>query len=319
MIEIRIVYVDAGENVENLLTNDIVMPLNEISDFKIFSGVPTTKEQFFERIKDSDGILLGRNLPNDVIKKCNKLKIISFVGYGVKNYLDIDFIKSQGITITNTPGYGNNAVAEHALTLLLSLTKNIVRNHNLLQKATWNKSDNNYEIIGKTIGLVGLGGIGERMAELCKSIGMNVICWTFNPSKERSKVLGIRFVELNELFQQSDFISLHLPYTENTKRMIGEREFSRMKPGVFFINTARAELVETDVLVKYLRNGIIAGAGLDVFDKEPISKDNPFLRMNNVVISPHTAFNTPNAVENMLRIAINNMVNFLSGEPTNEI
>lgn len=313
----RIVYVDAGENIKKLLTKELITPLQQNSNFEIFLGTPSTKEEALQRVKDADGILLGRHLSNEIIEQCEKLKIISFVGYGVKNYLDIDFIRNQGITITNTPGYGDNAVAEHALTLLLSLTKNMVRNHTRLQKDIWNQVDNSLEVRGKTIGLVGIGSIGERMAELCKALGMNVICWTFHPNKQRSKRLGIRFVNLDELFSQSDFVSLHLPYTDQTKGMIGERELSKMKQGSLFINTARAELVETDVLIKYLSNGKIAGAGLDVFDEEPLPENDRLLKLDNVILSPHVAFNTPESVKNMLKIAINNIVQFMKGTPTN--
>jgi len=315
----RIVYFDASENIKKLLSNRMISPLQNISDFEIFSGTPSTTTEALKRIKGADGILLGRHLSNKVIGQCEKLKIISFIGYGVRNYLDLNYIRKKEIIISNTPGYGDNAVAEHALTLLLSLSKRIVRNHNNMEKGIWNQSDNCFEVKGKTIGLVGMGSIGERMTELCKSLGMNVICWTFNPSQERGEKLGVQFVEFNELFSKSDFVSLHLPYTEKTKEIIGEKQFSLMKEDSLFINTARGEIVQNNVLLKYLKNGKIAGAGLDVYDEEPIPKNDPFLFLDNVILSPHVAFNTPESIQNMLQIAINNLLNYFDGSPTNTI
>src|SRR5690625_3207150 len=227
----RIVYVDAGENIKKLLTKELITPLQQNSNFEIFLGTPSTKEEALQRVKDADGILLGRHLSNEIIEQCEKLKIISFVGYGVKNYLDIDFIRNQGITITNTPNYGDDAVAEHALTLLLSLTKNIVKNHNNMKKGIWKQINTNIEINNKTIGLIGLGSIGRKMVHLCKSLGLNVKCWTRNPDKQREEELGIKFVKMEELLKESDFVSLHLPYLHSTERMIGKKELGMMKQG----------------------------------------------------------------------------------------
>lgn len=313
----RIIYYDAGEHIEKLLSDEIVYPLRQISDFEVFSGSPQTNEEAMERLQGADGILFGRHLPNEVINQSKKLKVMSFVGFGVKNYIDIGYIRQKGIQITNTPGYGDNSVAEHALALLLSLTKQIVKSHNQMQKGIWDQSSYSMELKGKTIGLVGMGGIGGRMAKLCKAVGMNVISWTFNPDQMRSKELGIRFVELDELFRTSDFVSIHLPYTDQTIGLIGSKELSKMKQGSLFINTARSEIVETNALLECLLTGKIAGAGLDVFDNEPISDDNPFIKMENVIMTPHIAFNTPDSVTNMLKIAVQNTVDYFNGTPKN--
>lgn len=313
----RVVYFDAGENLEKQLSANTIIKLKRISDFEIFQGSPETEEEAYDRLKDADAILLGRNISNDVIERCEKLKLISFVGYGVKSYIDTDFIRKRGITITNTPGYGDNAVAEHALTLLLSLSKKIVRNHNALKAGKWYQSDSSMEVKGKTIGLVGMGSIGIRMAELCKLLGMNVLCWTFNPSKERARKLGVTFVELDDLFRQSDFVSLHLPYTNETRGIIGDKEFSLMKQDSIFINTARAELVEEGSLLKNLMNKQIGWAGLDVFEQEPILENDPLLQMENVILSPHVGYNSPESINNMLEIAVDNIVEFFTGTPRN--
>lgn len=315
----HIVFPDAGSNVRGMLSGALEGKIKNIADFVIYEGSPKSDEEFIKRIKDADGLMLGKYLPNEVMKECNKLKVISFVGYGVKNYVDIEFATKCGITIANTPDYGNNAVAEHALSLMLSLSKNIVENHNKLKKGMWDKSVKSIELKGKVIGLVGIGGIGQRMAELCKALGMEVISWTFNPSQERSKKLGIQFVTLDYLFSKSDFISLHLPYTNQTKNIIDEKHFSLIKQSAILINTARSQLIEKDALDNALRNGLLAGAGLDVFDEEPLPKSDDLLEKNNLILSPHVGYNTPESIKNMMNIATYNLLNYFKGLPINKV
>jgi D-3-phosphoglycerate dehydrogenase len=168
------------------------------------------------------------------------------------------------------------------------------------------------ELRGKTIGLIGLGGIGQRMAGLCKALGMNVICWTFNPNEERARKLGVKFTNLEELLIQSDIVSLHLPYTDKTKKLLGKKELLLMKQESLLINTSRAELVDTESLAEILDSKQIAGAGIDVFDEEPIASDNPLLGLSNVILTPHMGFNTPEAGEEILKISINNLVQFFN-------
>lgn len=313
----RIVYPDAGANFIELLTDDLTVPLRRFSKLTVFEGRPETKEQYIERIKDADGLILSWGIDNDVLQECDKLKAIAFLGYGVKNFVDFEFTRNNHIAVMNTPGYGDNAVAEHALTLLLSLTKNIPQNNQTVKQGMWDAMDTSIEVKGKTIGLIGMGGIGIRMANLCKGLGMNVICWTFNPSEQRARELGITFVELNQLLSQSDFVSLHLPYTEKTEYFLGERELSLMKEGSLLINTARAELIDTTALVEQLQNGKIKGAGFDVFDEEPVAKDNPLLTLDNVILSPHVGYNTPDAIRNILKISVDNLANYFNGKPQN--
>ncbi|MFE4351682.1 2-hydroxyacid dehydrogenase [Peribacillus butanolivorans] len=308
-----IVYPDADLQFKKLLTDELLDPLQQFAEIRVYEGRPETQEEFVNRVKDADGILLGWLIPNEVIAKCPKLKIISFTGIGASNFIDLKFAASRGITVTNTPGYADNSVAEHALALMFSLAKNINQNHKNVTSGIWDQSKMIMEIKGKTIGLIGLGGIGQRMAELCKVLGMNVICWTFNPNKERALKLGVTFTSLEKLLEQSDFVSLHLPLTEQTRKLLGERELSLMKRESYLINTSRAELIDTISLVEFLSSSRIAGAGIDVFDEEPILENNPLLSISNVVLSPHIAFNTPEASKEIFIIAINNLVQFFNG------
>ncbi|MFK9093473.1 NAD(P)-dependent oxidoreductase [Bacillus salipaludis] len=310
-----IVFPDADHH----LPDDIITPLKQYGDFQTFIGRPETNDEYIKRVRNADGILLGWSIPNEVIAECPNLKIISFTGIGASNFVNLKYAESRGIIVTNTPGYADNAVAEHALSLVLSLAKNINHNQTTLARGIWDQSRKSIELKGKTIGLIGLGGIGQRMAEFCKAIGMNVICWTFNPNPVRAQKLGLSFTSLEELLEKSDFVSLHLPYTDQTKKMLGKKELSLMKQEAFLINTSRAELIDTDALVEMLSSNRIAGAGIDVFDEEPIAKQNPLLTLDNVILSPHIAFNTPEANKEIFRISINNLVEFFNGDIRNSV
>ncbi|MFJ7726788.1 NAD(P)-dependent oxidoreductase [Neobacillus sp. NPDC097160] len=310
-----IVFPDADHH----LSDDIITPLKQYGDFQTFIGRPETNDEYINRVRNADAILLGWSIPNEVIAECPNLKIISFTGIGASNFVNLKYAESRGIIVTNTPGYADNAVAEHALSLVLSLAKNINHNHTTVGQGIWDQSRTSIELKGKTIGLIGLGGIGQRMAEFCKAIGMNVICWTFNPNPERAQKLGLSFTSLEDLLEKSDFVSLHLPYTDQTKKMLGKKELSLMKQEAFLINTSRAELIDTDALVEMLSSNRIAGAGIDVFDEEPISKQNPLLTLDNVILSPHIAFNTPGANNEIFRISINNLIEFFKGDIRNSV
>lgn len=314
-----VVYPDADSQIASLITEDLVSNLKEVAELKIFEGRPKNHEEYLSRVQGADVILLGWDLPNDIIKECKNLKLISFTGIGYKNYIDVDYAAKYNIAVTNTPGYADNAVAEQTLALLFSVAKNVVQNHENTKNGLWDQSTPSFELMNKTIGIIGVGGIGGRMIALCKAMGMNVICWTFNPSAEREKRLGVSFVDLETLLKESDVISIHLPYSDETHHFLGEKELSMVKPGSIFINTSRAELVDTSALVKQLESGRIAGAGLDVFDEEPIFKNNPLLKLKNVVLSPHIGFNTQEATEKILEISITNIVQFIKGSPENVV
>lgn len=308
-----IVYPDADPQLKNILDDKLVSSLRQMAEFRIYEGKPKTREEYVNRVKDADGILLGWSIPNEVIAECPNLKIISFTGIGTSNFIDLSYTASKGIKVTNTPGYADNAVAEHALSLMLSLAKNINQHHNNLMKGVWDQSNSSVELKGKTIGLIGLGGIGQRMAVLCKALGLKVIAWTFHPTPERAEKLGLDFTDLETLLKKSDFVSLHLPFTEQTKNLLGEKELSFMKKEAYLINTSRAEIIDTDALVKHLAAEKIAGAGLDVFDQEPLGENDPLMGLSNVVLTPHTGFNTPEATEEIVRIAVENLIQFFSG------
>jgi D-3-phosphoglycerate dehydrogenase len=328
MAEARhIVYPDADDQLAALLTGARRLRLEALGAFRIHhglpGGLPGDPAAYLERLGDAAGVVLGWDLPVEVMRRAPRLEVVSYLGTGAANFVDLAEAVRLGITVCNTPGYGDNAVAEHALALLLALARRVPCLDRGLrqagQRAKWGQSQPGFELRGKTLGLVGLGGIGARMAELARGLGMEVKAWTRNPSPERAERHGVAFLPLEELLETSDVISLHLLLTPETDGLLGPEELDRMKPDAVLVNTARAELVDQAALVERLRDGRIAAAGLDVFWNEPLPADHPLLELDNVVLTPHVAFNTPDAIAAMMDIAIDNLARYFEGSPINVV
>ncbi len=322
-----IVYPDADDELAALLTGARRARLEALGALRIHHGPPGDPAAYLERLGDATGVVLGWDLPVEVMRRAPKLEVVSFLGTGAANFVDLAEAVRLGITVCTTPGYGDNAVAEHALALLLALARRVPRLDRGLrqagrragQRAEWGQSQPGFELRGKTLGLVGLGGIGARMAALARALGMAVTAWTRNPSPERARRHGVTFLSLDDLLATADVISLHLPLTPETEGLLGPEELDRMKPDAVLVNTARAELVDQAALVERLRDGRIAAAGLDVFWNEPLSADHPLLELDNVVLTPHVAFNTPEAIAAMMDIAIDNLARYFEGSPINVV
>lgn len=170
---------------------------------------------------------------------------------------------------------------------------------------------------GKTLGVIGAGAIGSELARLAGAIGMEVVAWTFHPTPERALRLGVRYLGLDELLATADVVTLNVALTDETAGMIGERELGLMKPGAFLVNGGRGALVETDALVRALHSGHLGGAGLDVYDTEPLPADDPILTCEQVALTPHMADQTPEGTELLNEGAVDNVIAFLEGNPRN--
>jgi D-3-phosphoglycerate dehydrogenase len=326
-----IVYPDADDQLAALLTGARRARLEALGAFRIHHGSPGDPAAYLECLGAAAGVVLGWGLPVEVMRRAPRLEVVSYLGIGAANFVDLAEAVRLGITVCNTPGYGDNAVAEHALALLLALARRVPRLDRGLrqagrgagqgagQGAEWGQSQPGFELRGRTLGLVGLGGIGARMAELARALGMEVKAWTRNPSPERAERHGVAFLPLEELLETSDVISLHLLLTPETDGLLGPEELDRMKPDAVLVNTARAELVDQAALVERLRDGRIAAAGLDVFWNEPLPADHPLLELDNVVLTPHVGFNTPEAIAAMMDIAIDNLARYFEGSPINVV
>ncbi len=294
--------------------------LKELGELVVYTSRPESKEELIERIKDADVVINIRSyckFPAEVLREAKSLKLLSIWGTGTDN-VDLEAARELGITVTYTPGTATESVAEHALALMLAVARRIPQIDRQVKEGKWVRGLVT-QLYGKTLGIIGTGLIGSHMAKLAKGIGMNVIAWTFHPSKEKEKELGIEYVPLEQLLRESDVVSLHLRLSEKTKGLIGRKELSLMKPTAFLINTARGAIVDEEALIEALRERRIAGAGLDVYSKEPLDPDSPLLKLDNVVLTPHSAGQTPEVLDKGLSMAVENIANFLAGKPTNVV
>ena len=289
-------------------------------DFMTYNNAPADQEELYERIKQAEAIMLGcTKLTNKTMARCEQLRFICFLGSGAASYVDIQQATRHGIVVANTPNYGDNTVAEHALALLLAAARNLLPLDRKMRCGIWDRDTEGVELRGKILGILGLGNVGACMARIGNGLGMKILCWTKNPSPQRASAHRVKFVELDELLSHSDFISVHLSYSAITHRLIGEREFALMKRDAIFINTSRGGFVDTESLVSALSEGRLRAAGIDVFEKEPLESVQPILGCENVVLTPHVGFNAREARVNIMRLGLNNVMQFLRGKPVNVV
>jgi len=252
----------------------------------------------------------------DLLRRAPKLLIVSSNGAGY-DPVDVEACTAAGVLVVNQSGGNAQSVAEHALGMLLTLSKRIIEADRALRRAP-NVNRNNLigtEVQGRTIGIVGIGNVGRRIAALCNGLlGMKVLAYDPYLTAAEIAARGGEKVELDELLRRSDYISINCPLTRESRGMIGAREFALMQPHVFFITTARGFIHDEDALLQALREKRIAGAGLDVWAKEPPPPEHPLLQFDNVLASPHTAGVTREARENMGRIAAEQVLHALDGK-----
>lgn len=262
-----------------------------------------SEQMLIQEAQDCDGILVRMaELTDKVISSGTKLKVISKFGVGVEN-INIASATKHGIQVTNSPKSNQNTVAEFTLGLMLSLAKRFKLYDKEIRKGNFQvRSNFGGDMQGKTLGIIGMGSIGELVAKKAAiGLDMKVICYKRHINTvDREKNENIELTEeLDYLLKNSDFVSLHVPLTQNTRKLIGRRELSLMKPEAYIINTARGEVVDTEALADALLNNKIAGAAVDVFPGEIPSKDNPLLKLDNVILSPHAAAHTKEAMKRM--------------------
>jgi len=293
--------------------------LKTLGEVQIYSDKAKTQEELIERIKEAEVVINIRaytHLNEAVLASCRNLKLISIWGTGTDN-VDLESARKLGITVTNTPGANALSVAEHTIAILLSLARQIPLLDREVRSGNWPRVEM-VELSGKVLGLFGLGAIGRHVARMAKGLGMDVIAWTFHPSPGRARQSGVWFVSKEELLPSSDVVSLHLRLTDETRGFFKKEDFDLMKPSAFFVNTARAGLIEPEALYEALRSKKIAGAALDAYDQEPLPPGHPLTTLPNVVFTPHNAGMTPEAVINGLMMAVENVEAFLAGKGINQ-
>lgn len=315
----KIVFPDADAHLAALITGERLRCLQAVGPFEVHEGRPRDANDMLARIRGAAGVLTGWGVAPEALRKADGLKVVSYLGTGVAKFVDLALARERGITVCNVPGYGDNAVAEHALALLLAVLRKVSHLDRQMHAGLWKEPPPAMELRGRTIGLIGLGGIGARMAAIARGLGMEVIAWTRAPSPARAAAHGVRFAELDSLMKTSDVVSLHLSLTPETKEILGVKQLDLLKPSAIIVNTARAELVDEAALIERLRSGRIAGAGLDVFSAEPLPKAHPYAGLDNVVLTPHVGYNTTDATHALLDIAIRNLTDFFAGKPSNAV
>ncbi len=290
-------------------------PLRKLGPVDFYDGVPADRAELIERLRPAEAVILDYSVMDaEVLRACERLRFISFLGIGYGTCIDVAEATRRGIAVAYTPDYGAISVAEHALAMILALTRHIGPAFVSVREGRWEPGRfQGMELHGKTLGIVGLGPIGMEMARLGAGLGMHLLGWTRRPSPERASH-GVTLVALEELFASADVVTLHLAYTPESHGLVSRALLERMKPGAWFVNTARARLVDNDALLDLLRRGRLRGAALDVHEAEPPSADYVFRTLPNVLLTPHIGYNTREAGSNMLRIAIATVEAFARGE-----
>jgi D-3-phosphoglycerate dehydrogenase len=243
--------------------------------------------------------------------------MVSVWGTGTDN-IDLEAAGRRGITVTNTPGVNAFAVAEHAIALMLAVGRKIPRIDREMRDGAWPR-EMLTQCLGKTLGVFGTGTIGARVITLARALGMEVLAWSARGDEAHIAALGARPAAKDALLREADFVSLHLRLAPETRGFLGRKELGLMKRTAILVNTGRGALVEREALLDALRQGRIAGAGLDVFHEEPIKPDDPVLALTNVVLSPHNAGQTPEVIRDGLLRAVANVESWMKGQPTDVV
>jgi D-3-phosphoglycerate dehydrogenase len=238
-------------------------------------------------------------LPTDLVAQCKSLRHIVFLGTGAASYMNIAELNELGITIHTIKGYGDTAVAEHTIALMFACCRQLARMDREIRAGTWDQLEG-VQLHGKTLGVIGLGGIGREVARIAKGIGMEVLAYNRTPRPDPNA----RLVELDTLLARSDVVSLNLVLNDDTRGFLDAARIAKMKPGVILVNTARGALVDEAALLDALRRRHIRYAGFDVYHSEPLKPDHPLCRLDNVTLSAHAAFRTLEASMTLLRRAI---------------
>ena len=298
-------------------------PLKELGDCTFYDRTPVNDDnEILKRIGDAEIVLTNKTpLDEHVISTAPNLKYIGVTATGY-NVIDTEAATKANISVTNIPTYGTDAVAQFTFALLLEITSHVGLHNQLVHDGRWSSNPDFtfwakplMELQGKTLGLIGFGSIAKKVAEIGHAFSMNIIFYNHRPKTDLPNY--VKQLSLEELYQQSDIISLHVPQTLETTEMINQKAISQMKDGVILINTARGGLISEKDVADALNDGKIAAAGVDVVQKEPIPADSPLLSAKNCYITPHIAWAPRETRNRLLGIVVDNLQAFLNGEKLN--
>jgi D-3-phosphoglycerate dehydrogenase len=282
-------------------------------------GRPHTFEELVPLVGDIDGVVAGVDTwDEEVFKLAPRLKAIARFGVGVDN-IDLAKAKEYGVRVTNVPGGNANAVAELTVGLLLSLIRSLPALHQSARRGYWDRRVGE-ELAGKTVGLLGFGNIAQMVAKKLKGFDVSIIAYDKYPNAAKAEELGVELVASDEVLARGDIVSMHLPSLKETRYMMNDEQFAKMKPGAYFINTARGALVDERALYRALEKRTIAGAAIDVYETEPVSADNPLFQLDNIITTPHTAAETAETYHRVGLVTAQALLDVFAGkEPANPV
>lgn len=296
--------------------------LEKLGNLKIYDR--TDASEVVSRSREAEIILTNKvSITGDMMAELPKLKHIAVTATGY-NIIDLEAAKEHNVIVTHVKGYSSYSVAQHTFALLFALTNRVETHDRAVQNGKWEKCEDFtfretplVELYGKTLGLIGLGDIGEKVAEIGAALGMKVIAYRRNTEKTPPK--NVEYARLEDVFSKSDVLSLHCPLTAETKEIVNKNHLSLMKTESFLINTGRGDLIQEQDLAKVLKEKRIAGAGLDVLSSEPPSEDNPLLHLDNCIITPHIAWSLDGARKRLMGMIADNIKAYQEGSPINVV
>lgn len=288
-------------------------------EFIYYTTKETQQDKLLARLQDADVIMLANQpLSAEIINACPNLKMLSVAFIGV-DHVALDACRARKIMVCNAAGYSTNAVAELTFGLAISVIRNIVPCDARCRNAETKDGLVGFELFGKTFGVVGTGAIGSRVAKIAAAFGCKVLAYSRTEKQELIDA-GVKYVSLDELLAESDFVSLHVPLTDATRNLIDAVAIAKMKQGAVLLNTARGAVVDSKALADALNAGKLSGAGIDVFENEPpIAKNHPLCSAKNTVLTPHVAFASREALETRADIVFANIEKWLAGAPQNVV
>jgi D-3-phosphoglycerate dehydrogenase len=290
--------------------------LRQFGEVAVHSTRAASVAELLERLRGVDIVINVRAytvFDRALFDACPTLRLISILGTGTDN-VDLAQANAHGVVVTNTPGASTVSVAELTFALILATARHIALADRKVREGEWYHV-HGFELRGKTLGLLGLGTIGSEVARLGKAFGMRVAAWSMTHDPERARSLGVELLEKDEVLRQADVLSLHLRASPQTAGIIGARELALMKPSAILVNTARGILVDEAALAEALRSSRLAGAGIDVFSKEPLPEDSPLRGIDNLVLSPHVGWVTNEASARLTKMPVDNVAAYLAGKP----
>lgn len=275
-------------------------------------GKDFDQKKFEEALPDYDALIIGVNaLPEEVLEKCTHLQIICKHGAGLDN-IPLDKCRELGITVTNAPGTNSNAVADHAFALMLAICRGVVEGAERVKNGMW-KPVTGRDVYKKTLGLVGFGAIAKNVARRANGFSMNVLAYDPFVKEAPEDLSFVKLTTLDEIIENADIISIHVPLTDGTRDLIAKDELARMKEGAYIVNTARGGIVNEQDLADAVKSGHIAGAAADVATSEPINADNPLLGVENIIVTPHMGMYSKEALSAVSTICASNAAAKLCG------